>query len=111
MDRRAMTERFPDMVLSQHVITVLGEESGRVLTREPWVYDDMEQQIAEAQHEADMGHEVACPLLIQGPPASETLCIATDGSDSWYGDCPLCHGTGRVTLGRIVAADRARLVI
>ena len=94
-----MSERFEDMVLTAGLPD--GDSgilmSGRGL-----------RTLYEAQHAADMAHEVACPLLITGLSDREVVCIATDGSDSWYGHCPLCSSTGRVTLGRIVEADRER---
>lgn len=53
---------------------------------------------ATVQHKADMAYEVACP---RGCPTAEPF-----GSPTRY--CDLCEGTGRATLGQIVAADRAR---
>lgn len=60
-----------------------------VETAVPWFFGDA----LRAQHEADMAYEVACPCGYHRPELSE---------------CDLCSGTGRVTLGQIVAADRAR---
>lgn len=56
----------------------------------------LEKEVAEAQHEADMGEKIACPFGRADTPA---WCPT---------DCACCSGTGRVTLGALVAADRAK---
>ena len=61
---------------------------------------------AQAQHDADMAHEVACPCGCHGAASGE------DGHAGRMIDaepylCSLCAFTGRVTLGRIVERDRA----
>ncbi len=54
--------------------------------------------VHEAQHEADMAYEVAC--------LQAWVSVLTSHWDS----CGLCGGTGRTTIGAIIAADRARKV-
>ena len=63
---------------------------------------------AYRQHEADMAAEVACPCRCHGQ-GFPFVCAptATNGPQTSY--C-ICSGRGRVTLGRIVEADRARKV-
>ena len=82
--------RFDDMVL--HPASHSGPHGWGTFVRQ--------SAIAE-QHEADMATEVAC--------LADHLEYGVWGYDpNWK--CPLCLGTGRVTLGRIVEADRARKV-
>lgn len=83
-----MPESFHDMVLQPMITERIGQTVGRI-----------DQRIAIAQHEADMAHEIACPVCI-------------GGAYSWIENgelrhCLTCNGTGRVTLGALVAADRA----
>ena len=77
--------RFDDMVLK-------GYDVGR----------DYGLPTAEAQHEADMGTEVACPCSCHREAPHVSWCA---------GDCEACSGTGRVKLGALVAADRARKAV
>ena len=64
-----------------------------------------------AQHEADMAHEIACPAHVPGG-GLKSMELHGDNAVSitLVAPCTLCGDTGRVTLGRIVEADRAQRV-
>ena len=81
--------RFEDMVLKSYDVS-----------------RDYGLPTAEAQHAADMGYEVACPCGCH--EAAERGGHAGTMIDAEPWDCGLCFGTGRVTIGVIIAADRAR---
>lgn len=85
--------RFDDMVLRED--EGLGSTTAHVRTAATWeeAYAAVRRGLQE-QHEHDMMHEIACPLSrvyqLLGAPRQ----------------CPLCRGTGRVTIGVIIAEDR-----
>lgn len=98
-----MSERFPDMVLTKAAQErLLGEDFSTAHSGHVAEY----QAIAEAQHEADMGYKVAC----QQAHSNVAYVVFASGAEQQipHVPCAFCHDTGRVTLGAIVAADRAR---
>ena len=95
--------RFEGMVLTKAAQErLLGEDFSTAYSGHVAEYQD----IAKAQHEADMAAEVACPCRCHGQ-GFPFVCAptATNGPQTSY--C-ICSGRGRVTLGRIVEADRGR---
>ena len=96
--------RFDDMVLMAIARFRPGTGTLPVMTREE--IEAAYNRAYLAQHEVDMAHEVACPCVCHGPGFSHVCApTATNGPQTSY--C-ICAGAGRLTLGAIVAADRAR---
>lgn len=104
--------RFDDMLLNSSALGSLWRDGRASLSR----------AVAVAQHEANMAYEVECPWcegtgerFVGGYADASVGCeycggdgvqTSANGSDHYSGT----KGTGRVTLGAIVQADRARKV-
>lgn len=98
-----MTERFPDML----VIGAGSAEQRKKAGLLDW-YDGNLLRHVIAQHEADMAHEIACPCQCHDDANFDCLYTDSEALGRVPNQCVLCSGTGRVTLGAIVGADRAR---
>ena len=89
------------MVLTPQVAYVTAQPN-------PWAGVTLESLLL-AQHERDMSEEIACPAH---PPRGPMQTVERRGDDAanvkLIAPCALCGDTGRVTLGRIVAADRTQ---
>ena len=98
-----VSERFLDMKVDWPMLPDCNfRENGFCLTHDQGI----RHCAALAQHEADMLYEVACPCGCH--EAAEHGGNAGRMIDAEPWGCKLCGATGRVTIGRIVEADRRR---